>query len=197
MDENDLIQAARQGELESFNQLVVKYQDLVFHQAFCLLDNHEAAEDLTQDAFMLAYKGLPSFRGGSFRAWLLRIVTNACYDELRRRKQHNLVPLNPLDADDEEIESVGWLVDQGPSVEESVERAELLQALQGCVDELPNDFRLVVMMIDVHGLDYTEAATALTIPIGTVKSRLARARLRLRDILKARITPGDESNIAY
>ena len=184
MDEVALIESARKGDLDSFNRLVLAYQDVVFGQAFRMMGESEAAEDATQIAFISAFRNIRSYRGGSFRAWLLRIVTNACYDELRRRKRRPTSRLEPLDADNEEIESPYWLSDPGESPEEATERAELGKALQHCLNQLPPDFRAVVILVDVQGLDYREAAVAVGKPLGTVKSRLARARMRLRDCLQ-------------
>lgn len=184
MDENALIQAAQGGDLDSFNRLVLAYQDTVFSQAYRMMGEGEAAQDATQEAFISAYRNLGGYRGGSFRAWLLRIVTNACYDELRRRKRRPTTPLEPLDTEDEEVESPHWLADSKPSPEESAEQAELERALQHCLNGLPEDFRAVVVLVDVQGLDYTEASVSIGSPVGTVKSRLARARVRLRDCLQ-------------
>lgn len=184
MDETALIQAASQGDLDAFNRLVLAYQDMVYTQAYRMMGEQEAAEDASQDAFISAYRKLDSYRGGSFKAWLLRIVTNICYDELRRRKRRPTTPLEPLDNENEEIESPRWLSDPGESPEESAERSELARALQRCLDGLPPEFRAVVALVDVQGLDYSEAALALGAPLGTVKSRLARARTRMRDCLR-------------
>jgi RNA polymerase sigma-70 factor, ECF subfamily len=184
MDEAALIQDARQGDLDAFNRLVLVYQDLLYGQAYRMMGDLEAAEDATQEAFISAFKKLDSYRGGSFKAWLMRIVTNACYDELRRQKRRPTTPLEPLDADDEEVESPHWLADPGESPEEAVERAELGRALQGCLEGLPDEFRAVIVLVDMQGLDYGEASHAIGKPLGTVKSRLARGRLRLRDCLQ-------------
>ena len=97
MDEAGLIKDAQQGDLDAFNRLILAYQDRVHNQAFRVLGESQSADDATQEAFLSAYKNLRSFRGGSFRAWLLRIVTNACYDELRRRKRRPTTPLEPVD----------------------------------------------------------------------------------------------------
>ena len=97
MDEIALITDARQGDLDAFNRLVLAYQDRVYSQAYRLLNDPHGADDATQEAFISAYKNLRSFRGGSFRAWLLRIVTNACYDELRSRNRKPTTSLEPLD----------------------------------------------------------------------------------------------------
>ncbi len=183
MDEIALIQEARRGDLEAFNRLVLAYQDSVYTQAYRMMGDLDAAEDATQEAFISAYKNINSYRGGSFRGWLLRIVTNACYDELRRRKRRPTVPLEPLDADDEEIESPSWLADLAELPEDAAMRKELSQAIQRCLAGLPEEFRAMVVLVDIQGLDYQAAAQSTGKPIGTVKSRLARARLRLRECL--------------
>lgn len=184
MDEANLIQEARRGDLDSFNRLVLAYQDMVYYQAYRVIGEQAAAEDAAQEAFISAYKNMSSYHGGSFKAWLLRIVTNACYDELRRRKRRPTTPLEPLDQDDEEVESPTWLADTGESPEETLERLDLGDAIQDCLQALPDDFRTVTVLVDVQGMDYQEAAQVIGSPVGTVKSRLARARLRLRDCLQ-------------
>lgn len=184
MDEVLLIQEAQKGELDSFNRLVLAYQDQVYTQAYRIIGDSEAAADATQEAFISAFNHLKSYRGGSFRAWLLRIVTNSCYDELRRRQRRPTSPLEPLDDSGEEIESPGWMVDPADSPETQVERAELRQAIQYCLENLAIEFRTVVILVDVQGMDYVEAAQVIGKPLGTVKSRLARARVRLQDCLK-------------
>ena len=183
MDENQLVQNALKGDLDSFNRLVLAYQDLAFNLAARMLTDNDLAEDVTQTAFLSAYRSLDSFRGGSFKAWVMRMVTNACYDELRKRQRHPTTPLEPVDEEDEEIESPTWIADDGPSPEESLERRELEQAIQNCLSGLDEEFRVVVVMVDLQGMDYNEVSVALNRPLGTVKSRLARARLKLRDCL--------------
>jgi RNA polymerase sigma-70 factor (ECF subfamily) len=184
-DEVNLVQMAQKGDLDAFNQLVLAYQEMAFNVAFRILSEDAAAEDATQNAFLSAYRSLGSYRGGSFRAWLLRMVTNTCYDELRRRKRHPTTPLEPqADDDQEEIESPHWLADDTPGPEGTLEQVELERAVQHCLDGLPDDFKLVVVMIDVEGMDYLEVSQAIGKPLGTVKSRLARARLRMRDCLQ-------------
>ncbi|HLE16509.1 MAG TPA: sigma-70 family RNA polymerase sigma factor [Anaerolineales bacterium] len=184
MDEAGLIQSACKGDLDSFNRLVLAYQDIVYNQAYRVLGDSPAADDAAQEAFIAAYQNLRSFRGGSFRAWLLRIVTNTCYDELRRRKRRPSVPLEPLDDAGDEIESPHWIADPGELPEDQAARAELGLAIQRCLQELPSEFRTVVALVDVQGLDYGEVAQVIGKPLGTVKSRLARARVRLRDCLQ-------------
>lgn len=185
MDESALIQAAQKGDLDSFNRLVLAYQDSAYNLASRMLSDDAAAEDATQIAFLNAYRSLGSYRGGSFRAWVLRMVTNTCYDELRRRHRRPTTPLEPLDnEDEEEIESPAWLADDAPGPEQEFDQSELDAAVQHCLNDLPDEFRAVVLMIDVEGLDYQDVAAALARPLGTVKSRLARARLKLRQCLQ-------------
>lgn len=184
MDEVSLVRDAVNGDLDAFNRLVLAYQDMAFNLAYRMLGEDSAAQDATQTAFISAYRSLPAYRGGSFKAWVLRMVTNTCYDELRRRQRRPTVPLEPISDDDEEVESPHWLADDGPTPEEAIERAELEAAIQACLDRLPDDFREVVALIDVQGLDYSEVSAITQKPLGTIKSRLARARLRLRECLQ-------------
>ncbi len=183
MDEIALVQDARKGDLDAFNRLVLAYQDLAFSVAMRMLSDSDIAEDVTQTAFLSAYRNLDSFRGGSFKAWVMRMVTNACYDELRRRQRHPTTPLEPVDDEDDSHRIPAWIADDGPSPEAELDRRELNRALQRCLQGLDDEFRAVVIMVDVQGMDYLEVSTALNKPLGTIKSRLARARLKLRDCL--------------
>lgn len=184
MDEDALIQDARKGDLDAFNRLVLAYQDMVYSQAYRMMGESQSAEDAAQEAFISAFRKLHTYRGGSFKAWLLRIVTNACYDELRRRQRRPTAPLEPVNDYGEEIESPSWMIDPGESPEDSTERSELGEAIQRCLDELSPEFRSIVILVDIQGLDYQEASEAIGKPLGTIKSRLARARMRLRGCLQ-------------
>ncbi len=184
-NEETLLSAARQGDMDAFNQIVLAYQDQVFNVAYRIVLDEDAASDAAQNAFIAAYRKLHSFQGGSFRAWLLRITTNLCLDELRRLKRHPAQPLEPTDAQgEEEMENARWLADPQASPEERVMQRELENAVRHCVEELPADFRTVVVLVDMQGMDYEETASAVGKPLGTVKSRLARARERLQDCLR-------------
>ncbi len=186
MNELELIQSAVKGDLDAFNRLVLAYQELAFNLALRMLNDEDAAEDATQNAFLSAYRNLGSYRGGSFKAWVLRMVTNACYDDLRRRHRHPIQALEPLNAeDDQEIDSPSWMQDKdAPDPHAALESAELEHAIQHCLENLPQEFRAVVVMVDLEGLDYDEVAEAAHTPLGTIKSRLARARFKLRDCLQ-------------
>ncbi len=181
------IAAARRGDLEAFNRLVLAYQDQAYRVAYRLLGDPDAAADATQDAFLKAYRHIGRFQGGAFRAWLLRIVTNTCYDYLRRRRRRPTVSLDASFADGGPGEASAWLRDtrDGQDPARYAENRALAAAIEACLAALPPDFRAVVVLVDVEGLDYPTAAQALGVPVGTVKSRLARARRRLRDCLRA------------
>ncbi len=183
MDETSLIQSAQRGDLDSFNTLVLTYQEMLYNTALRVLGDQDLAEDATQEAFLSAFRSLNSYRGGSFKAWLLRTVTNACYDELRRKKRRPSVPLEP-DPDERDVDTEPWLADGSPTPDLQMEEKELEHAIQHCLDNLPLEFRSVVVMADIQGLDYSEVAVAVKAPLGTVKSRLARARIRLRECLQ-------------
>jgi len=184
MDETALINSAQNGDLDSFNTLILHYQDSVFNTAVHILGDDDLAQDAAQEAFISAFRSISSFRGGSFKAWIMRTVTNACYDELRRQKRRPTTPLEPETSDGEEIDSPKWLADPGMTPAQKSEAAELEHAIQHCLDTLPTDFRTVVVLTDIQGMDYSEAAAAARVPLGTIKSRLARARLRLRECLR-------------
>jgi RNA polymerase sigma-70 factor (ECF subfamily) len=184
MNEQALIQDAQRGSLDAFNTLVLHYQDSVFNTALRILGDDDQAADAAQDAFISAFRSIASFRGGSFKAWLMRTVTNACYDELRRKKRRPTTPLEPDTDDGEEMDSPRWLADPNMTPDQQAEADELEHAIQHCLDNLPLEFKTVVVLADVQGMDYTEVASAIRVPLGTIKSRLARARLRLQDCLQ-------------
>ena len=185
MEESALINQAKNGDLNAFNRLVLTYQEQVYNLAYRMLNDEMAAEDISQNTFISAHKHLRAFRNGSFRAWLLRIAANNCYDELRRIKRKPTQPLDIFDRDSgEEIEDPFWLKDSSSLPEEELERAQLEQAIQLCIDRLPDQFKAAVIMVDVQGLGYQEASQAARAPIGTIRSRLARARQQLQKCLQ-------------
>ena len=182
-NEESLLNLAAKGSLDAFNELVLTYQDIAYHHAYALLRDPALAEDATQDSFIRAFQAMAGFRGGSFRAWILKIVTNSAYDMLRRSKRHPTQALYPEDEYGDELETPVWLADTSSSVQDLVEQSEFSQHLYQLIDELPAAFRTVLTLVDLHELDYAEAAESLKIPIGTVKSRLARARLKISEKL--------------
>ena len=180
MDEQALISAAKKGDRRAFNQLVVHYQGLAYNVAYRILGDPEAAADATQDAFFSAYRAMPKFRGGSFKSWLLRIVTNACYDQLRVKQRR---PTSSLDDLPVEADHTYYLEDSAEQPDEFVERQELNRFIEAGIATLPPDQRMVLVLSDIQGMSYQEVAEVLNISLGTVKSRLSRGRAKLRDFL--------------
>jgi RNA polymerase sigma factor (sigma-70 family) len=182
-EEQRLVEAGQRGDVEAFNQLVRLYESRVYNLCYRMLGDADAAADVAQDTFISAYRNLHRFRGGVFRSWLLRIATNACYDALRARKRR---PSVSLDAAQEADDGQGFdIPDPSESPDDAALRRELAAAIQRGIDELPDDQRVVVILSDVQGLAYEEIAEVTNTNLGTVKSRLSRARARLRDILRA------------
>lgn len=183
-EELRLVAAGQRGDVEAFNQLVRLYEGRVYNLCYRMLSDADAAADATQDTFIAAYRNLNRFRGGLFRAWLLRIATNTCYDMLRARQRR---PVVSLDAgyEDEDTGPRLDLPDLAESPDEVVLRRELAQALERGIAQLPEDQRIVVILSDIQGLAYDEIAAVTNTNLGTVKSRLSRARARLRDMLRA------------
>lgn len=180
MDEQALIQAACQGDLAAFNQLILLYQGLAYNLAFRILGDGDAAADATQEAFVKAFRNLGQYRGGSFKAWLLRIVTNVCYDHLRNLRRR---PANSLEELAVDTEHTLEIVDPAEQPSDYAMRQELGQLLQQGIARLPLPQRTVLILSDIEGLSYEEIAEVMQISLGTVKSRLSRARAKVRDFL--------------
>ncbi len=176
--EDARIQRARDGDLAAFNELVVEYQSLVGNLCLRMLGQPQAAEDAAQEAFVSAWRSIGSFRGDSFRAWLLRIAANLCRDALRRRVRR---PSSSLDTALEA--GMPEPPDDEPLPEESALSSELRGNLEAALAELPQEQRTAIVLCDVEGLDYAEIAVAMKTSLGTVKSRIARARMRMREIM--------------
>lgn len=173
---------ARDGDLTAFNALVLRFQDAVYGLTLRMLGDPASAEDVTQDAFMRAWQRFETFRGGSFRSWLFTIAANRARDELRRRARR---PSMSLDEARDDPDRAGLdPPDAGPTAHDLMEQAELRRALEAALRTLPDGWREVVVLADVQGLDYAEVAAVVGIPVGTVKSRLSRARGRLREVIR-------------
>jgi RNA polymerase sigma-70 factor (ECF subfamily) len=183
--ETTLIQAAQRGDLDAFNQLVLRYQNLLFGIALRLLNDEDVASDAVQEALISAFRRFHTFRGDSLRSGLARVVVNACYDEMRKKRRQHSMPLEQYNAEGDEIETSYWLVDAQADPELQFETTELEGAIQRSLNKLPSIYRLMLVLVDIEGLSYEEAAMAAHIPVGTVKSRLARARLQMQKSLQA------------
>jgi RNA polymerase sigma-70 factor (ECF subfamily) len=180
-DEELFIEKAQKGDVAAYNRLVIDYQSLVYNVVYRIMGEPQGAEDMTQEAFISAYKALNRFRGGNFKAWLLRIATNACYDELRRRKRR---PQSSLDELTEDNESFSFLRSPGEGPEAQAQQLEMMRAIEQCLEALPDDQRITAVLRDIEGYDYNEIAGITASSLGTVKSRLSRARRKLRDCLQ-------------
>ncbi len=177
--------SAQKGDLSAFNELVLLYQNTVYGLALRILGDEDSAEDVTQNTFLAAYRNLAHFRNGSLRNWLIRVATNACVDEIRRRTRHPVQPLEYENEEDEGLLPSYDLSSQRSLPEKEVERHELDRAIQEALNRLDFDRRAVVVLVDFQDFDYREVSHILGIPIGTVKSRLARARQQLSRMLSS------------
>lgn len=182
-DEQALIRKAQNGDIPAFNVLVLTYQDSAYTVAYRVMADAASAADAVQDAFITAYQRISTYRGGSFRAWLLRITINTCYDELRRRKRRPATSIEELPGSD--MDDGPALPDASLTPEQVVQQDELNQAIQQCISDLGDTQRAVLVLSDVEGLSYQEIAEMTGANLGTVKSRLSRARLSIRDCLQA------------
>ena len=181
MDEVRLIDSAKRGNVQAFNTLILHYQDAAYNFALRMMGDPASAEDATQKAFISAYKALNRFQHGNFKGWLFRIVNNKCLDALRSQKRR---PEPSIDELTEENDSPGFLRDESASPEDQMMSGETVDAIQSCLLGLPEAQRSVVVLCDVEGYDYQEIANILDVSLGTIKSRINRARRKLRKCLK-------------
>jgi RNA polymerase sigma-70 factor (ECF subfamily) len=189
-DEPTLIAQSQRGDVAAFNTLVERHQEAAYSLALRMLGEPETAADVTQDAFVSAFRAISSFRGATFRPWLLRIVSNGCYDQFRARGRRPTTSLEAVvegDAADEPGGAVlpGVLTDERWDPEQAALRAELLDVIQAALLELPPEQRLALVLSDVQGMAYEEIAQVMQTSLGTVKSRIARGRGHMRDLLRA------------
>lgn len=182
-DEAQLITDSQRGDVRAFNLLVERYQVRLYNLCYRMLSDPDAAADVTQDAFMSAFRNIKRYRGGSFAAWLLRIAQNGCYDYLRARKRRPTTSIDALIADEED-HAPRQFEDQGEGPDDRSLRNELADEIQRSLDALDPDQRVVVIMSDIQGLNYDEISAATGWPLGTVKSRLSRGRAQLRAVLR-------------
>jgi RNA polymerase sigma factor (sigma-70 family) len=182
-DEAELIEQARAGQLAAFNTLVLRYQDYVYTICYRIMGDADSAADAAQDAFLTAFRRFSTFHDGNLKGWLARVATNTCYDELRRQKRRPQDYLEDLSADDAGDEAP--VPADLPSPEQEAQRADLNRALQECISALSEDQRVVLVMSDIEGFAYQEIADSTGSSLGTIKSRLSRARLSIRRCLQA------------
>jgi RNA polymerase sigma-70 factor, ECF subfamily len=177
-DEASVVAHARAGDRSAFARLMEHYQSACYGLAWRLLRDPDLAADATQDAFVHAYDAISGFRGGVFRSWMMRITANASYDILRRSQRRPTTTLPDPEEGAPELPDATAVDPVG-----EVQRSELYRHLEAALRQLPDDQRIAVVMCDVYGMDYEEVAAMTTSPLGTVKSRIHRGRLRLRELL--------------
>jgi RNA polymerase sigma-70 factor (ECF subfamily) len=183
-EEKELIKAAQRGDLDAFNTLILRYQNLLYGIALRMLNDEDTASDAVQEALISAFSKFNTFRGGSLRSWLARVTVNACYDEMRRKRRQREVPLEQFNMEGEEVEDLSWMIDPAARPEERYESYEMESAIQVSLNHLTPAYREALVLVDIEGLSYEEASIAAQVPVGTVKSRLARARLQIRSSLQ-------------
>lgn len=182
-DERTIIKAAQGGSLEAFNLLVLRYQDTVYNVTYRILRDPEAAADAAQDTFIKAFQRLETYQGGNFRAWLLRVATNICLNLLRSLKSHTVILLDDLAGED--FDDDAPIPDPIATPEQSLQNSELNSAIQSCITCLTDDQRIALVMSDLEGYSYQEIADAANTQVGTIKSRLSRARAGVRKCLQS------------
>ena len=180
-DDSQLATRSCRGDIAAFNVIVERYQSQVLNASWRVVGSFASAEDVTQETFISAYRAICKFRGGSLRAWLLRISFNLGVDLLRSSKRR------PEDSLDESLENPGFQVaSKEESPEQAALRGELGDYIQRAIMTLPHDQKSALVLVDIQGLSYEEAAEAMGASLGTVKSRLSRARGKVRDYLVER-----------
>lgn len=176
-----LIEKSKNGDLEAFELLVRRYESKVYTVAYRFLGNHADASDLAQETFLRLYQALPGFRGqSSFMTWLYRITANACRDEIRRQQRYHVVSLD-VEAGTNGTQAITQVPSHDPSPEEAVERKEFNEMVQQCLGNLSEEHRLVLVMREIQDMSYEEIADVLKCSLGTVKSRLSRARQAFKE----------------
>ena len=180
-NEQNMVQRARRGDRDAFAWLLERYEKQVYHHALRMVNNPEDAADLTQETFLKVWQGLPSFQGeSSFSTWLFRLTGNACSDFIRREKTRR----GDLSLDGEEQNVSATLADPAPTPQQALENKELHRAVSQGLAQLSEEHRQVLVLREVNGLSYEEIGQALDLTPGTVKSRIARARLSLSKFLR-------------
>lgn len=181
-NEAQLVAAAKSGDLTAFDQLVSRYERKIFRLTMNITQNREDAEDAMQEAFLKSYQHLSEFQGGSrFYTWLVRIAVNQALMKLRKRRPNQISLDEPATSDDADV--FKQIADWGPSPEQRYAQTELREILDKAIAKLEPDYRTMFLLRDVEGISTEEAAQLLDISVPAVKTRLLRARLKLRQML--------------
>ena len=183
--EKELVRRAKAGDQDAFAALMEAHQGKIYHLTLSLTGSPEDAAELTQEAFFNAWQGLPGIHGeSSFATWMYRLASNTAIDFLRREKRRKNISMT-ISLDDEEGARQAELPDYRPSPESEAERGELREAIRAGIQSLSEEHRQVLVLRELSGLSYAEIGEMLALEEGTVKSRIARARLALRKLLLA------------
>lgn len=182
-DESKLIQLAKTGSVAAFEQLVEAYDQKLYNMAYRMLGNREDARDMTQEAFLRAYRSLDGFREeSSFSTWIFRIAKNACLDRIRKRSQVQAVSIDePIQTEEGQVQRE--LPSDLGDPEEYAEQQELSAVVHSALQELTDEYRTAVVLRDLQGLSYNEIAEVMEVSLGTVKSRIYRGRQALKEVL--------------
>lgn len=185
VDDHMLIDRCKEGEIAAFDELIRRYEKRVFSFAYRISGNHDDASDVTQEAFIRVFNSIKTFRGdANFTTWIYQIVKNVYLDSRKKAKSHRLTSLDEyIDLDENSV--TRQIEDEGPSPLEIVEQKEREMIVQRAIDALPDYQRIIVSLYHMQHQSYEEIADILQLPIGTVKSRLNRARLALLEKLGA------------
>lgn len=182
MSDEELVKKVKNGDADAFEQIIIKYEKKIFGLIYNMLRNENEIEDVAQEVFIKVYKNLDKFNGdSSLYTWIYKIATNLCLDQIKKRKEVIYID-EKLQLDDGEVEI------QIPSDEklqdEIYEQKELKQKLESCIDKLPEKQKAMIVLRDIKGLSYDEIAEILDLKLGTVKSQINRARLKLKELLE-------------
>jgi RNA polymerase sigma-70 factor, ECF subfamily len=178
MDDRDLVGRARRGDREAFTQLVMQYQVPLYNMALRMVGGRDDAADITQEAFLRAWEKIRTLRDAPFKSWLFQIAANLCYDHFRRGRRYGVMP------EDEGAGRVATLGIATPDPQERAEASERNRLVRDSIRALDHEMRLAIVLRDINGLAYEEIANVLRVPLGTVKSRIARARAQVQERLQ-------------
>src|SRR5438132_5148175 len=176
-NDRDLVSRARRGDREAVTQLIVQYQVPLYNMALRMVGGREDAADISQEAFLRAWEKIRTLREAPFKSWLSQIAANLCYDHFRRDRRYGAMP-------DEEISNVIGLGIATPDPQEQSEASERNRLVRESIQALEHDMRIAIVLRDVNGMAYDEIASVLRVPLGTVKSRIARARAQVQERLQ-------------
>lgn len=180
LDDQLLIERSKRGDRQAFEELVKLYETKVYNVAYRVMGNHADACDLAQEAFIKIYQALPGFRGdASFNTWLYHITVNVCRDELRRRQRRQVVYIDETSGNGPSV--LETADNPVPTPEEELERSQTKELVQECLNQLSDDYRMILVMREMQDLSYDEIAKILDCSLGTVKSRLSRARQAFKE----------------